>query len=377
MRNYQHYNVEDFIQDEAFRDWVQGRGQHETFWLSFLQKYPEKTDAFRQAERFVRATAIVEEQLSEREIRTEVQRFLERATDRQTADNQPLSSATSESSPEVPLRPFPRYPAVKFLLAMAAILVVAMGLGWHLHRVQSTPPLSVAHTSSPASLLVETSNPTDEPLRVWLSDSSEVMLSPNSRLRYPSQFTDTARVVYLIGEAIFSVNHQKRAFMVVTGEMITKVLGTRFVVSAYDKNPKMTVQVLSGKVSVYRAEPNRAAGSKEVKGLILTANQAAIFEKSLHHMTKTLVANPTVLHKTTLNPEVRYDEVPLSTLLHELEASYGITIQFDEQNFRRCRITATLSNETLYEKLDLLCKTVSASYEIVDGQIVVSGDGCR
>jgi transmembrane sensor len=374
MKNYENYSVEDFIQDEAFRDWIQGRAQHETFWLSFLQNYPEKTETFRQAERFVRATAIAGEQLSEREIRTEVQRFLERATDSRTADNPSASAA--EPSTQVPFRQISRYPAFKYLVAMVAILAVAMGLGWHLHRVQ-TDPQAVSATDSPASQLVSTNNPTNKPLRVLLSDSSEVVLSPNSRLRYPSQFTDTARVVYLTGEAVFSVNHQKRAFIVVSGEMITKVLGTRFVVSAYDKNPKMSVQVLSGKVSVYRSEPNRTVGSKEVKGLILTANQAAIFEKELLHLSKTLVANPIVLTKKTLQLETRYDEVPLSDILHELETSYGITIQFDEQNFRPCRITATLSNETLYEKLDLLCKTVSASYEIVDGQIVVSGDGCR
>ena len=375
MKNYEEYRVEDFIQDESFRDWVQGRSQQENFWLSFLQQYPQKREAFRQAERFVRAAAVAHEPLSEREIRTEVEHFLERATASQLAIH--LPSRTPRKIAPSPFRSTLSASGWGYLVATAAVLAVALGLGWYLKVSSPIRPPSPQNPAFPPILLVETSNPTRQPLRVLLSDSSEVILSPNSRLRYPSQFTDSARVVYLSGEASFSVNRQNRPFLVVTGEMITKVLGTRFVVSAYDKNPKITVQVQSGKVSVYRVEPNRTVGNKEVNGVILTANQAAIFEKKLHYISKTLVVNPIPIHKKITELEALYDEVPLPEILNELATSYGIMIQFDEQNFASCRITATLSNETLYEKLDLLCKTVSASYEIVDGQIVVSGEGCR
>ena len=370
MKNYEDYTVEDFIQDESFRDWVQGRSGQETFWLSFLSQYPHQKETMRQAERFIRAATVTEESLGEREIRTEVELFWERANENQ-------SLATNPAVPEQASLLLNQPRTWRYLVAIAAALVVALGLGWYLHGLQTdTPPIAIKSNASTIAL-VETSNLTQQPLRVLLSDSSEVILSPNSHLRYPSQFTDSARVVYLSGEAGFSVNRQKRPFLVVTGEMITKVLGTRFVVNAYDHNPKITVQVQSGKVSVYRADPDRILGSKEVNGLILTANQAAIFEKSLHYLSKTLVANPVPIHKKVAELDARYDEVPLPDILKELETRYGIMIQFDEQNFKSCRITATLSNETLYEKLDLLCKTVSASYEIVDGQIVVSGEGCR
>ncbi len=158
--------------------------------------------------------------------------------------------------------------------------------------------------------------------------------------------------------------------------MVTRVLGTKFVVSAYEKNQNMTVQVLSGKVSVYRRPPSQSAGSKEINGLILTANQAAIFEKAQRQLIKTLVANPILVQTTPAPAETRYDEVTLPRILHDLEQSYGIAIQFDEPSLRACKITATLAQESLYEKLDLLCKAISGSYEIVDGQIVINAKGC-
>ena len=225
--------------------------------------------------------------------------------------------------------------------------------------------------------MAETVNDSDKPLRLVLSDQSIVILSGNSKLRYPTLFTGNTRKVYLTGEARFSVTHTSQPFMVFTGEMVTKVLGTRFSISAFEKDKKISVQVQSGKVSVYCSRPSTAMNGKEINGVILTANQAAIFEKSVHQISKTLVSNPVVV--ATVNKVVNYfyDEVPLPVIFRELEKGYGIPIQFDEQIFEKCQITATLANETLYEKLDLLCKTVSATYEIVDGQIAISGDGCH
>ncbi|GAB3910090.1 hypothetical protein GCM10028803_49180 [Larkinella knui] len=367
MKNYETYTVEDFIQDDDFQDWVRGRGKRDGFWRSFLKNYPEKQDAFRQAEQFIRAASVAPERLTEAEIRKETEGFIEKAgayiPDRHAV---PEGDQDGKWTGNV----------VRWVLAVAAVFGIVMGFGWYL--LDKKPLQRVARLSDIATgQLVETSNDTQQLLRVVLSDSSEVLLSPQSRLRYPSQFPGNSRVVYLQGEGSFSVRRQRQPFMVYTGEMITQVLGTRFVVKAFDRDQNMTVQVLSGKVSVYKKKPERVPDSKEVNGLILNANQAAIFEKSDGNLTKTLVAKPLLIEKRSQEIPFVYDEVPLPVILRELEKSYGIPIQFDEQTFETSKITAILSSESLYEKLDLLCKASSASYEITDGQIVISRKGYR
>lgn len=370
MKNYEKYSVEDFIQDEDFRDWVQGLSREDAFWISFLQRYPEQKATINQAEQIIRAAYLPADLLSEKEIRAEVESFVLKAVALQTE----ASSARTEHQPRV----VPIWKQnIRRAWAIAAMLVAVLGVAWYLVM---TPKVgfevaTINEMNEPS--LVETTNSSLEPLYLLLNDSSEVILSPKSSLRYPSKFTENDRIVYLTGEASFSVKHQGQTFMVRTGEMVTKVLGTKFVVSAFEKEKRITVQVLSGKVSVFRSEPASEPKKKEVSGLILTANQAAIFEKDVHQLTKTLVANPVIVSKIPQETEFRYDEVAMPEILHELEHSYGITIQFDEQSLRTCKITATLGNESLYEKLDLLCKTISANYEIVDGQIVLSGKGCR
>ncbi|KAA0992150.1 FecR family protein [Dyadobacter aurulentus] len=356
MKNYAAYLMEDFAGDDDFRDWVHGDRQKEDFWKAFLEQYPGKAEVMRRAEQIIRAADVPEEELSGFEIRREVDRFLETANRDQQSDNKGINFKT--------------------LLAVAAVLAVALLAGWQLF-FRDTNVISKAGQTLEKPRLVQTANDTDKPISVVLEDGSTVVLSPKSSIGYPSEFKGAERKVYLKGEAVFSVRHSSRPFMVCTGDMVTKVLGTRFVVRAFEKDKKISVQVQSGKVSVYSTKQAASANVRERSGVILTANQAAIFEKEQNLVSKTLVANPVLIAKDIKVINQDYDEVSLPVILKELEKGYGIAIQFDQETFQKCRITANLSNETLFEKLDLLCKTVSATYEIVDGQITISGPGCQ
>ncbi len=362
MKQYETYTVADFVADEDFRDWVRGCSNREAFWLTFGQQYPDKRDALRQAEQFVRAATVAPERVGEAEIRKETERFIEVVGALQT----PTQSAST-----LPIKKT----AGRFFgwgMGIAALLLLVVGVGWYFDRSRPAPVLFQAVDAAVTQPLVETVNPTQQPLRLVLSDDSEVLLSPKSRLRYPARFAGSVRAVYLTGEGRFSVTRRNQPFQVRTGETITNVLGTRFVVRAFATDPKITVQVLSGKVSVHRVTSRQTPDDKAVSGLILHVNQAAIFEKGDGHLTKTLVTHPTLVAPKSTQPDFVYDDVALSAILRQLETSYGIPVQFDEQSFRECRITAVLSNESLYEKLDLLCKAASARYEIMDGQIVIS-----
>ena len=367
MKHYELYTVEDFIRDADFRDWVRDQSDQKSFWQSFLQVYPQKKEVFRQAEQFIRAATIAPERISEVEIRRETEFFVGKV-DSYTAHRYPFSA-----NPDVK-KGLSRFRlTTRRGMAIAVFLTAVVSVGWYVSvDTDGSDSLLSPPSDVPATQLVETTNPTKQPLRVVLNDGSEITLSTKSRLRYPAHFTGNARIVYLTGEAKFSVTRRNQPFMVYTGAMVVKVLGARFVVRAFDTDQKITVQVLSGNVSVYKPKPEQTPGSKEVDGLILNANQAAVFEKSDGTLTKTLVASPALIGNRSGERRFVYDEVPLATILRDLERGYAISIQFDGQSFEGCKITADLSNESLYQKLDILCKAAPATYEITDGQIVIS-----
>tara|TARA_B110000503_G_scaffold19286_1_gene28667 strand:+ start:1202 stop:2254 length:1053 start_codon:yes stop_codon:yes gene_type:complete len=87
--------------------------------------------------------------------------------------------------------------------------------------------------------------------KVQLSDGSVVWLNSGSRLIYPIVFNGEKREVYLEGEAIFEVAHNKNhPFIVVSQNQEVEVLGTVFGVTNYlDENSINTV-LKSGSVQI-------------------------------------------------------------------------------------------------------------------------------
>ena len=70
-----------------------------------------------------------------------------------------------------------------------------------------------------------------------LPDGTKVWLNSNSTLSYPERFSKRKRTVSLTGEAFFDVQKDaRRPFLVQAGNVVIKVLGTRFDVDAYAEN---------------------------------------------------------------------------------------------------------------------------------------------
>ena len=366
MKDYNAYTLEDFLQDDGFRDWVQRKGgPEEPFWRSFLLRYPEKNAVLKQAERIIRAAGHRHPAIDSREIRAEAEALLELMS-----DNEAGNVIETDDEPS-------SFRAPGWLPWIMAACISAFVIIHYSGTEKSGSSGEASPVQSLTSNLVKTRNDTDKPLRILLSDNSEVFLSPNSTLSYPSHFTDSSRTVHLTGEADFSVRKGSTPFMVYAGGVITKVLGTRFVVRAFEKDLNTTIRVRTGTVSVFEKEKRGTLKkAKENSGLIITANQAAVFEKSIGQFTKTLVSDPVRISKAVDFESKRYDETQLSKIFSDLEKAYGISILFDREQFERCRITATLADENLYQKLEMLCKSIGAVYEIVDGQILIIGKGC-
>ena len=72
-----------------------------------------------------------------------------------------------------------------------------------------------------------------------------------------------------------------------------------------------------------------------------------------------------------------FDDTPITQVFDRLKKAYGIDIIYDEELIKSCRLTATMSDEHLFEKLKLICLTIEADYEVIDAQIVIRSKGCK
>lgn len=84
-----------------------------------------------------------------------------------------------------------------------------------------------------------------------LSDGSRVWLNAKTELLYPVSFVGKERRVYLKGEAYFEVaRNENRPFIVETGPVEVKVLGTSFNINAYADEPEIVTTLMTGKVEL-------------------------------------------------------------------------------------------------------------------------------
>src|SRR5690606_32526777 len=86
---------------------------------------------------------------------------------------------------------------------------------------------------------------------ISLSDGSKVWLNSGSKLIFPATFEGKNRIVYLEGEGIFKVTHNKsQPFIVKTGNHNIEVLGTLFNVTNYTDENTVSTVLKSGSVQL-------------------------------------------------------------------------------------------------------------------------------
>ena len=86
---------------------------------------------------------------------------------------------------------------------------------------------------------------------ISFADGTKLWLNAGSRAVYPVEFTGNSREIFIEGEAYFEVaKDENKPFIVKTGLVEVKVLGTKFNVNAYPQEGKTEVALVSGSVQV-------------------------------------------------------------------------------------------------------------------------------
>jgi transmembrane sensor len=94
-------------------------------------------------------------------------------------------------------------------------------------------------------------------VQVTLADGTLVWLNTASSIKYPTAFTGKERIVELTGEAYFDVKHDAtKPFAVRTKDVTVNVLGTGFNVSAYDDDAQSNVVLVKGSVALNAKGPS-------------------------------------------------------------------------------------------------------------------------
>ncbi len=220
-------------------------------------------------------------------------------------------------------------------IAVAASVLLLVGLGWLLLRTGQPEPVLLA--SAGADIVAYTVP----------GDGSVVTLRPHSRLYDLASGAGQTRL-RLVGEGFFDVvKNEARVFAVEAGGALVHVLGTRFDVSTW--GGQTTVYLQEGRV---RFENLRAKGS-----VVLTPGQRSVATADGKLLPPDDV--PEDEYTDWLRRETIFSQRPLRLILAELEHHYAV--RFD--------VPAALLDETLSGRILL----VDQAQSIEDLAVVMGG----
>lgn len=190
---------------------------------------------------------------------------------------------------------------------------------------------------------------------IFLPDNSKVILAENSTFRYPNDFDEKQRTVFLNGKAYFEITKDSICpFVVNTQNTQVKVLGTRFLVDAAKVNQEQ-VLVDEGKVAFSLL--------KETKLLptILTQNEMGTWNSQQNKITESQFHNSNINY--WLSGWLSFNNMPLLELAENLEKHFSIKIEISDKSYEAIRFSGNFDSPTPEEALLVICQTINLTFE--------------
>ncbi len=266
---------------------------------------------------------------------------------------------------------------------VAAILILLIGcyIIFEL-TIQKLPAKPVAHlqTDSSQSNFIVYSTAPGERKKIRLPDSSLVELNVASRLQVTKGFNHTNRDVYLEGEALFDVTHNKNLpFIVQTPSYEVRVLGTLFNIKAYPGEAASETALIRGKVKLFKPDGGH---------LTLLPLQKVVFENQKELTAATVHQNSTTYEVQHIMPlsqnstgsiqEISWTENRLEfnnesfvDIKDKLERWYNVELVWTDSIIGSYRFTGSFQNEPIEKVLEALQFSYPFEFTITNQKIVL------
>lgn len=247
---------------------------------------------------------------------------------------------------------------------IAAVIVVGLGLGWLTYTIIDKEVGQVAEQ------FTEVVVPLGKIRNLTLEDGTKVTLNAGSKFRYPTRFgDDSVRQVYLDGEGFFKVTHRAdQPFIVKSGKLDVRVLGTSFNVRSYQEDVAMEVAVVTGKVAVQttrESSKDRVLLLPQEKVSYRVAN--GLLQKETSDSSDVFAWQKGLLH---------FRNRPLKEIVRVIERRYAVSIEINKP-MEDCLVYATIGEEPAEQTLKAFSRLLNAKLSSKDGKYQFIGKRCQ
>jgi ferric-dicitrate binding protein FerR (iron transport regulator) len=272
-----------------------------------------------------------------------------------------------------------RYRLMRPVLIVTGLLVLFLGIYYAVQPHSKPAETSRKEINRPSEVSTQYGSRT----KLLLPDGTSVWLNSGRRLIYDSAYGEMNREVSLTGEAFFDVaKNKQKPFIIHTGSITIKVLGTAFNVKSYPGDRTIETSLIQGRIEVTFKNHSRST-------VILHPNQKLIVENDPEETGYHEKTNPgrAIKSPVTINPVSHFgpdsliaetawvdnllvfQDESFTDLAKKMERWYGIHIIIEDQSLDTLHFTGSFEKENIRQALTALQLLSKFSFTIQNREV--------
>lgn len=317
---YRDYQVVDFIKDDFFVEWIKNPNtESNSFWQEYIAANTDQIQTIKQAREFITSISY--------------------------DDHQPLTGEEYIEIFESILKPSKQSTwgvnkkLVRQSLQLAATISIVFVLSV-LYR-QIITKESPQNGAPLAAIIKE--NPRGQKSTSILPDGTKISLNAESQLIIDPTYGINKRKVHLVGEAFFDVAPDKsKPFIIKTGKVETKVLGTSFNIRSFVNEDNIEILVVSGEVSVSDTLGN---------SILLNPNELLEYDYR-NSMIKMTIHKNLIPYIGWKDGILAFEDDEFKQVIDKIEQWYDVKIIMEKNSQIHGKYTAEYNNKSLEKVMD-------------------------
>ncbi len=203
---------------------------------------------------------------------------------------------------------------------------------------------------------------------IELADGTKVWLNSGSKLVFPAAFTQRKREVYLEGEGIFEVTHDKaHPFIVKSGDQSIEVLGTVFNVSNYHDDDAISTVLKSGSVKIsYDSNVANTSGN-----VTIVPNTLAIYHRNDKHIKTQKVE--VEKYFSWRDGIFIFKNDSMESIMKKVSRYYNIEIVINDNELARTTFSGYLDvKDNVENVIKIIQETTKLDYTITHNKLIIN-----
>ena len=221
-----------------------------------------------------------------------------------------------------------------------------------------------------------------------LPDGTKVWLNAGSKMTYDKEYGVNLREINLTGEAYFDViKDPKKPFIIHTGKINIKVLGTAFNVRCYPDEKNTETSLVRGSLEVTMKEG--------MEKIILKPNEKLIVKNTENQLGKTNHSQPgkkinkstgnifeisrlsvlprdsSIVETSWVNNKLVFRSETFEQVALKMEKWYAVSILFKDEKVKEKKFTGIFEKETIEQALNALQLITLFNYRIIRDTVFI------